>query len=219
MPDHLSLAVHVLGLTDNGVQVVTQASTAWPFWLGRHRGATWVDPPEVGKFQSVIVPMWAAEKHKQLNSAVEYERNLGIKYAEPRREYEMAEFTGIECAFIGQLAADAELKTYQGDKPMGAVRVGVGTGENTQWIGIVTFGDRAHQLVQGLQRGNRVYVEGRLKLETWTSKDGVQKSGLKVSAWKIEKLAQIGANKSAPANGKQTTTATPARPLSDQIPF
>ena len=39
------------------------------------------------------------------------------------------------------------------------------------------------------------YVEGRLKLDTWTGKDGQQHAGLSVASWKVEKLAQIGRNK------------------------
>jgi single-stranded DNA-binding protein len=141
----------------------------------------------------------------------------------------MAEFAGIECAFIGRLPADAELKTYgQDNRPMGALRVGVGEGENVQWVGVATFGANAHALVTGLTKGNRVYVEGRIKLEAWTGKDGVQRSGLKVAAWKVERLGEIGKNKPAAKKPEGATQpngdSKPARgwqsPLEDDhIPF
>jgi hypothetical protein len=83
MPDSLSIGLHILALTDNGVQCSTQQSTAWAFWLGRHKGATWVEPPEVGNFQTVIIPMWAAKFHQQLNGAVDYERRARAEYAKP----------------------------------------------------------------------------------------------------------------------------------------
>ena len=35
----------------------------------------------------------------------------------------------------------------------------------------------------------------RLKLENWTSKDGQARSGLKVAAWKVERLGEIGRRK------------------------
>jgi single-strand DNA-binding protein len=108
----------------------------------------------------------------------------------------MAEImSGIECAFLARVGSDPELKTYQGDKPMGVVRVGVGDGDNTQWVGVVTFGERAHALVQGLQKGTRVYIEGKIKLDSYTAKDGTPRSGLKVSASKIERLGEIGMRK------------------------
>ena len=42
---------------------------------------------------------------------------------------------------------------------------------------IVVFGDKATSLA--VAKGNRVYCEGRLKLESWTSKDGKERSSLK----------------------------------------
>jgi hypothetical protein len=83
MADNLNIAVHVLATSENGVQVATAASTGWTFWVGRHKGATWVEPPQVGKFQTVILPMWAAKFHKQLNSAVDYERRARAEYQRP----------------------------------------------------------------------------------------------------------------------------------------
>jgi single-stranded DNA-binding protein len=35
----------------------------------------------------------------------------------------------------------------------------------------------------GLAKGVEVYVEGRLSLNTWTGKDGTQRTGLSVTAW------------------------------------
>ena len=43
----------------------------------------------------------------------------------------------------------------------------------------------------------------RLKLENWTSKDGQARSGLKVAAWKVERLGEIGRDK-PPAKAART---------------
>ena len=45
--------------------------------------ARWVEPPQIGGFQTVIIPMWLAEKHGQLNSAVAYEKSVRAEYAKP----------------------------------------------------------------------------------------------------------------------------------------
>lgn len=37
-----------------------------------------------------------------------------------------------------------------------------------------------------------MYVEGCLSLNTWTSRDGAERTGLSVSAWRIEVLGRIG---------------------------
>ena len=35
-----------------------------------------VEPPQIGGFQTVIIPMWLAQKRGQLNSAVAYEKSV-----------------------------------------------------------------------------------------------------------------------------------------------
>jgi single-stranded DNA-binding protein len=43
-----------------------------------------------------------------------------------------------------------------------------------------------------LRKGTEVYVEGRLRLESWTGKDSRERSGLSVAAAKVEVLGRIG---------------------------
>jgi single-stranded DNA-binding protein len=62
--------------------------------------------------------------------------------------------------------------------------------EATQWVRLVAFGDAARPL-EGLTKGAKVYAEGRLKLETWV-KDGAERSGLTLVAYRVEVLGQIG---------------------------
>lgn len=62
---------------------------------------------------------------------------------------------------------------------------------------IAVFGDKANSLA--FAKGDRCYVEGRLKLESWQGKDGQERQGLKVSAWRVERLGEIGKNKPAAA--------------------
>ena len=72
----------------------------------------------------------------------------------------------------------------------------VGDSDDSQWVRLVVFGDKATSL--SLANGDKVYVEGSLKIESWTAKDGKERSGLKVAAWKIEKLGAIGRNSLTP---------------------
>jgi len=71
------------------------------------------------------------------------------------------------------------------------------------------FGDRATSFA--ISKGDKVYCEGRLKLESWTSKTGEAKPGLKVAVWKIERLGEIGRNKPA-AQDTQAQKADWQRP-------
>jgi single-strand DNA-binding protein len=135
---------------------------------------------------------------------------------------------GIETALIARVGTEPELKTSQAGKPWAAFSACVGDGDEAQWIKLVVFGDRAQQLAGHLHKGDRIYAEGRLKLEAWTAKDGQQRTGIKVAAWKVERLGEIGKNKpvkpKAPPEGEHSVPPASngghrqARP-EDEIPF
>ena len=72
---------------------------------------------------------------------------------------------------------------------------------------IAVFGDKANTIA--LVKGDRAYIEGKLKLETWTGKDGVERQGLNVAAWKVERLGEIGRNKAAEPRADGTKSAPP----------
>jgi hypothetical protein len=83
MPDHLSVALHVLALSDDGVQCATQHSMDWAMWLPRHRSVTWVHEPKIGNLATCIIPLWLCAKHRQLDSVVAYEKRVRAEYAKP----------------------------------------------------------------------------------------------------------------------------------------
>jgi single-strand DNA-binding protein len=118
----------------------------------------------------------------------------------------------IEAAFIGRVGRDPDLRTSQSGNPWTALSVAVGEGEEVQWIRVAVFGERAEQLAGQLHKGDRVYVEGRLKLDTWTAQDGKERTGLSVAAWKAEKLGEIGRHKparpKAPLEGENPAPAS-----------
>jgi len=100
----------------------------------------------------------------------------------------------IECALFGFLAADAESRTSQAGKLWVRLRVGVGKDDALQWVGVAVFG-KAAEAAAGLKKGDRVYVEGTIKIDSWRGGDGVEKHGLSVASFKIEKTHQIGRNR------------------------
>jgi hypothetical protein len=71
-------SLHVVDLTDRGVQCVTAASTNTPFWLPRGPShVRWASDPQVGQQISAIIPSWLARKHHQLASVnADYQRPL-----------------------------------------------------------------------------------------------------------------------------------------------
>jgi single-strand DNA-binding protein len=126
--------------------------------------------------------------------------------------------SGIETAFSGRVGVPpAELKTSASGKAWAQFTVAVNTGEDeATWLKVAVFGERVEQLVGTLFKGDKVYCEGRLRLSTWTSKEGEPRSGLEVAAWRVDCQGQIGKNK--PAKVKRVTARAPAAGDGD-IPF
>lgn len=108
---------------------------------------------------------------------------------------------GIETAFWGTLGADPELKASSG-KPFATMNVAVTVGQAddgkdaSQWIRVACFGDVAETIAGQAKKGDRIYCEGSLTLNTWADKTtGELKAGLNVAAWKAEKVSAIGKNR------------------------
>jgi single-strand DNA-binding protein len=108
---------------------------------------------------------------------------------------------GIETAFFGTLGRDPELRTSRNGNPYLTFSIAVPVGRDdagkdvTQWVRVTCFGETAQELAATTKKGDRLYIEGSLTLNQWTTQNGQARSDLQVSAWKCEKLGQIGRNK------------------------
>ena len=97
----------------------------------------------------------------------------------------------IDCAFYGFLAADADARTSKAGKAWTRLRVGVGRDDEVQWVQVACFG-KAAETAATLKKGDRVYCEGSIKLDTWRGNDGVERHTLAVAAFKCEQTHKIG---------------------------
>jgi len=95
---------------------------------------------------------------------------------------------GVEAAFSGYAAKDAEQRTMREGKPWVRVTLAVpqgskGEGKATDYVGVSYFGDDAAKIIHHLRKGREVYARGRLSLDTWTGRDGDERKGLSMLAW------------------------------------
>jgi single-strand DNA-binding protein len=111
----------------------------------------------------------------------------------------------IDCAFFGFLAADAETKVSKAGKTWVRLRVGVGKDDDLQWVSVASFGHAA-EVAAKLKKGDRCYVEGSIKIDAWTGNDGIERHGLSVASFKVEKTHNIGRNRSE-HNGRSISVA------------
>jgi single-strand DNA-binding protein len=126
----------------------------------------------------------------------------------------------IDCAFFGFLPADAEPRVSQAGNKWVRFRVGVGKDDAVQWVSVAVFG-KAAEAAADLKKGDRVYIEGSIKVDSWRGNDGAERHGLSVAAFKCEPTHQIGRNK--PRRHRERPAKPQAAPQSaafnDQIPF
>ena len=102
--------------------------------------------------------------------------------------------SGIECAFLGTLGQDAELKISKSGRSYLRFSMRVGDGDSAQWLSVLAFDPEAIVIADRFVSGACVYVEGRLSTNEWTGQDGEKRLGLSVMSWHC-RLAQIGRQK------------------------
>ena len=104
--------------------------------------------------------------------------------------------------FIGNLGRDPEMRYMPSGKPVTQFSVAVshskpdGQGgwvdEGTDWYRFSVFGDRAERAAEQFRKGNKVFVEGRLKTSEYMSKDNEKRFSLDVSADNVISMAARG---------------------------
>jgi single-stranded DNA-binding protein len=130
--------------------------------------------------------------------------------------------TGIECAFFGALTKDADQRTSKTGKPFTLLNVVVGDGDGRQFVSVIVFGDAAIK-VASLEKGRRVYIEGKVEINEWTGQDGVKRSGLKVASFNAMEVSKIGRRRERkgaekPADNAALVAAGPDDFYNDEIP-
>jgi single-strand DNA-binding protein len=120
---------------------------------------------------------------------------------------------------IGNLTRDPELRYIPSGMAVSDIGLAVNDrrkGANGEWIEETTFvdvtlwGRTAEVASEYLSKGSPVFIEGRLKLDTW-EKDGKKNSKLRVVC---DKMQLIGGRGDAPAGGRPAGGGR-ARPASN----
>jgi single-strand DNA-binding protein len=104
---------------------------------------------------------------------------------------------------IGNLGADPEMRYTANGNAMTRLRLAVsrsygteeGRKEETEWFTVIAWSKLAELLGQHLQKGRKVYVEGRLTTRSWDGPDGQKRYATEVVASQVLFLdrAQAGA--------------------------
>jgi single-strand DNA-binding protein len=137
---------------------------------------------------------------------------------------------------VGNLGRDPELRYTPQGTPVCSFTLATNerrkdrAGENqdvTTWFRVTLWGRQAETASQYLSKGRPVYIEGRLRVEEWTDKDGKQRHTLEVHATDMQFIGGRG-DEAAGANVRtESSTSGRSEPAmgagddisDDDIPF
>lgn len=136
---------------------------------------------------------------------------------------------------VGNLGRDPELRYTPQGTPVCSFSLATNekrkdrnTGENqdlTTWFRVTLWGRQAETASQYLTRGKPVYIEGRLRVEEWTDRDGKARHTLEVNATDMQFIgggrgedAGAPASRAAAAPGDSAPEPTDLS-NDDDVPF
>ena len=144
---------------------------------------------------------------------------------------------------VGNLGHDVEVRQMTNGNPVANIRIATNerwtkrdTGqvqEHTEWHNVVLFGRRAELAHQYLQKGSRIYVEGRLRTRSWQDREGQERRSTEVVADDMQFLDRRGGDgdyeqrRSSPpaqSNDQRSSFAgagagSDADVMDDEVPF
>lgn len=127
-------------------------------------------------------------------------------------------------SLIGNLGADPESRYTSSGDCVATIRLATSeqwkdrnSGEKkeaTEWHRVVFYRKLAEIVTQYLKKGTTVYVEGRLKTQKWTDKEGIERYTTQVDATEMKILSK----RDREQEQHQTSSHT-VNDLDDDIPF
>lgn len=135
---------------------------------------------------------------------------------------------------VGTLGADPETRYTAAGSAITSMRLATNeswtdkqTGqkqERTEWHRVKMFGRLAEIAAEYLRKGKQVYVEGSLRTDKYTDKDGIERYSTDIIANELQMLGGAGGEGQEQQRGRrqapaQQRSAPPADLADDDIPF
>jgi single-strand DNA-binding protein len=133
--------------------------------------------------------------------------------------------------FVGRLGSDPEVRYFQSGAAVANVRIAVNQpgakrddGLEPDWFKLEVWGaDEARAFADSCRKGSLVDVSGRFKVETWTDRNGEERTGttIRVESWQPVGQQQTGAPAAAAAQPAPAPAAATAWDSADDasLPF
>jgi single-strand DNA-binding protein len=93
-----------------------------------------------------------------------------------------------QVTITGRLCADPILRRTSSGKSVSSIRVAVNDGPEPQFQTVVAWGRTAEVVCQYLTKGRLIQVDGRSQDRSWQTKDGAERHGVEITAFRIQFL-------------------------------
>lgn len=132
---------------------------------------------------------------------------------------------------MGNLTRDPEIRFTPSNTPVCQIGVAVNRTwksqdgerqEETTFIDVEAWGRTAETINEHLRKGRPIFVEGRLKLDTWDDKEGNKRSKLKVVCETFQFVDSKGGERDEQPRGRAAASSNdgPHDPIDEEdIPF
>jgi single-strand DNA-binding protein len=130
---------------------------------------------------------------------------------------------------IGHLGRDPEMRYTPSGRPVTTFTVAVSRSWNTvdgerhnetEWFNIVAWGNLAEICKQYLNKGQQVYIEGRLQTRRWDDKEGVKHTSVEIVANEMMMLGdRRDHTNNVPGSGEAISDDGEMATNEDEFPF
>ena len=126
---------------------------------------------------------------------------------------------------IGHLGKDPEMRYTPSGRAVTTFNVAVSRSWNsssgerrseTEWFKIVAWGNLAEICKKYLNKGQQVYIEGRLQTRSWEDKEGQQRTSVEVVA---NEMTMLGDRRDKSQDDSAIFDETPPEVDEDEFPF
>ena len=133
---------------------------------------------------------------------------------------------------IGNVGRDPEIRVTQSGSKIANLSIATSerrkdkaSGETTtltEWHRLIAFSGTADVIDAYVQKGSKIYVEGRIQSRKWTDKDGVERIAYEILVDKLVMLDTRKDGQDVSSGEKSPPAAKPLiadAPFDDEIPF
>ncbi len=130
---------------------------------------------------------------------------------------------------IGNVGADPEVRYYDTGQAVATLRLattergytmanGTQVPERTEWHNIVMWNRLAQTVEKYVRKGDKLYIEGKLRYRSYDDQNGIKRTVVEVYADNMEMLGSPRGASSQPQTAAQQVVARPQVPVQPQAP-